>query len=370
MTQTKQKTIHILDEINERNKKEMLYSISEDIRENYREEDNKRFNYDNIVDIINNSISSISERINKEINKSIAANSNIFTSNITYKVIITNYLIKAMEKELNKESDIHLIYSDDFTAVEKFLEYFNIEKIGIERLVELLKEHKIKLIQNLSIQDIVDNNRINIIKDIENNKDLHTFIYKIVDEALDFDFCIKDEEEYIESIKEDGPEGDEEFYNWSINYQNEIIDYLKKLKQNKKHYINAITTKLIDMNLDFNLNYIDEDNISLRKELYNSVLKQGKTINFTPTIENIMDYYERIQKDLLRNCEIIPYYEATEYIVKRSLDDNYKITFDYRDEMDISIPNYNNNINQYQTNDYNDIDSKNFNKALKRKIRK
>lgn len=329
MEQNKQKPQHILKEFGNTRKNELLYSILEEIRENYS---SKTLDFSDTTYTLDEKVYCINERIHKEINKIIISkHSDNYTDEIAKNIIITNYLIKAMEKELKNESNVNLIYSDEYTSEESFSKYFGVERIGIERLIELLEKHKQELTENISIQEIANNNKDNIIKAIKENKDIYKYICEIVDEALDFDFFIKDEEDYIESIKEEGPEDDEDFYNWSINYQKEIINHLKKLKAKKNTIVNSIANDIIDMELNNELDYL-YDNEDTKEELYDFIIKKIKTIKQTPKLEEIMKYYGEIENSLYKSCNIIPYYDSTEYLVKKLLNPNYNINMDHTDE--------------------------------------
>ena len=330
MKKTKQNPLYILSEIGEERKNELLYSILEEFKDWHSKNE---FNTYNIARLLCDEVNSINSVINENSIICMLKVPNVkkYAKKITDRIIITDYLINSMEKELEKESDVDMIYSNDYIHKESFSKYFGVERNALDRLKELLQTHRKEILDNIEIQD-VDFEDEDIIKDrIKKDKTIFMYIYKTVYEALDFDFFIKDEENYIKSIKKDGPEGDEDFYNWSINYHKDILIYLRQIKRVKKCIVSMIVQDITSMKFSQRL-YNLYDNEAMNKKLYEFINNKVQTEKKVPTLKKIMDYYDEIYPILSKDSGILPEYDITEYLVKRLLNSDYIIKFDYTDE--------------------------------------
>lgn len=299
--------------------KQKLYSAKEQLYEDCPNKKTTNFDYFVTNELLEDS--DINRKIYQKVEKTIIDNIDKYANKQLEDISKISILIKAIEKELKEESSIDKVYLDQTIESTSFSEYYSVDLEGLSRLYDLLK-YKRKEIINESVESVVINNSEDIIKKIIDNKEIKNIIKEKAEKLLDFDFFITSEKEEIEEIKKDSFYDDQEKKE-SIEFSQKFIDYTKKLSANKEKMIKEYQDDVFYEKLCSIINYGFESNKTILKILENKIVNDKSNNYFKIDPEEVVDYYCNIEKELYRDCNIIPESDAIEHLVKLFLDKNY-----------------------------------------------
>lgn len=203
------------------------------------------------------------------------------------------------------------------------------------------------LLKNISIEEIINQNKEEIITAIKMDKELNKYVEDVVDYALDFDSIINSEKKELEELKNkpvnyDELDEDEKEDNDSyIRFTEGFIDFLNKQNIDKDYLIELYSNELINKMLCSVLddNYLD-DVLSFKKDkgdksekekLVDIIVKDLEKNPLDIDVEDVIDYYNELSKELERKGIFIPVEDYMIHLIRKVYDDNYEISIDAKE---------------------------------------